>query len=78
MRTAAEIVIRVRWKIARRRGDISVMGSCPDCSLWTRVRNIFWKELDAILTDADSSFREWASVVTREERECIWEAEALE
>lgn len=78
MRIAAEIVIRVRWKIARRRGDISLIGSCPDCSLWTRVRNIFWKELDVILTDADSSFREWASVVTREERECILETEGLE
>ena len=41
-RTAAKIVMRVRWRIARRRADNRVSErSCPDCSLWTRVRNIF-------------------------------------
>ena len=48
------IVMRTRRKISSRRGDISLVGSCPVRSFWTRVRNIFWKVSDVILNDADS------------------------
>lgn len=44
-RARARIVRRIRRNISSRRGDIRITLSCPDCSFWTRVRNIFWKSV---------------------------------